>query len=1326
MPNPYHVRLAISQYGDQFRAELFTEDLGDTNGDLLPAKWELFNDDFKSYLSMGGAGMPADTAAKVGQEIFSYMLGGGENNAKWKEVLVQANRQGRPVRLLIDATTDEVRDLPYGLLCDPHDDYYVLRRPEIQFVRIIRRCTPRLLNLHKPRLRMLLVAAEPKKLPAFDGPQRLWSLVRDLPSTVDVLVCASDGVQRLADLLAEPADQWRPEQFAAFCQTTREQLQAALQSADFDILHLLAHGFGGGVLLCDREGGRAEVTARELGKWCGTRELQMAFLQVCKASLTDGRGGFGGVAQQLLNPKCGNLAAVVASPYPVDAVQSQAAALAFYNAIAAGKPPDVALDRQLPETNLSWAFLELWVRPSALADTGTRGAFQFASPYKGLARFEERDAEIFFGRQAEIAELVNILQDEPVVAVVGDSGSGKSSLLHAGLTPCVRQQGLVERTGWRIVALTPGDQPARNLLAALRTGDDVSMTDRPAHEDWTSALQTALDAACGAERPLLILFNQFEEIFTLCRNEAERSAVAEALAQAAKKHRDHFRLILDMRSEYGSRVAALPGLTDLIKRPWVLKPPTAANVREIVASPATHHGYTFEGTLDDGDPDHAQSLLDRILNDPLLITESGKLADEGAAESSVATPLPLLEFALERLWLKAVDRGSQQFTHSDYDELGGLGGAIAKHAEDVFNSLPTRPEFHASNEPQPLAERLFTALVSSRDTVHTRRPRPRHDLEVETGNPELASELIDCLVGERLLTIRSAANDLSTVRVDIAHEVLINWPRFQSWLSVDADTRALKEEFQNDAEMWERGGAGRAPRSRQNLPNPAAQNGYLTWIERANPPLTAGQNAFVVALRKAARQRKLARQIVVSISVAVAVVMTVLVMKLETKNTKLTQRMAGLLVKELHGLVNLTAPEFRQRAIELGEYRRWALPELKKKRHPVQPNEGASEEKRIILGKQRANAAIMMFHLNEGPTAVEFLRIKKDPETLAQFVYRCNEYGVKPQKMLDQLNAAMERDHMSDQSICYGLLLALGEFDLEQLLSLDADLLQKLDEWYRSDPSSAIHSACGWLMREWDRGELVRKADQELVETTENGWFDPKREWFVLKISAANSSESNEADFLTFVIFPPGQFRMGSPENETKPAAYKRYETQHDVIIERPFALCDREVTKRQFQANGRSESPATLVSWSDARDYCRELRATVNVSNTEDARPTFRLPTEEEWEFACRADTTTAFSFGSDYDRFDMYGSDQGLHDVATLRPNIRGLFDMHGNVREWTDGWYGRYGETTKKVHRVTRGGGGSAIFLCRSAARGREKPDATAGNIGLRLCVDLPPAK
>src|SRR3954467_14533059 len=149
MPAPHHVRLAISQYGENFRAELFTEDLGDTEGDLLTelppsiAEWV-------PYLAQG-ADLPPDSARRLGKALFAALLGQPENAKKWAEVLARAARNKQPIRLLIDATTEAVRDLPYGLLCEPHDDFFLFRGRDklaVAFVRILRRCSPRPLKLN--------------------------------------------------------------------------------------------------------------------------------------------------------------------------------------------------------------------------------------------------------------------------------------------------------------------------------------------------------------------------------------------------------------------------------------------------------------------------------------------------------------------------------------------------------------------------------------------------------------------------------------------------------------------------------------------------------------------------------------------------------------------------------------------------------------------------------------------------------------------------------------------------------------------------------------------------------------------------------------------------------------------------------------------------------------------------------------------------------------------------------------------------------------------------------------------------------------------------
>jgi WD40 repeat protein len=889
VPNPYHVRLAISQYGDRFRAELFTEDLGDTDGELLPADWRDNFERWMTYLE-GGGGLVEGTDADIGAQLFGWLFGGGANRVKWIEVLRRLERDGnRPLRLLIDSSTmsrpgradadaDKIHNLPYGLLFDPERDSFLFRpcsgRPAIQYLRIVRRCTPRLLSLGPPRrpLRLLLAVAEPDGL-GFGGPSelsRLAAALAGLPDAFAVSVCTPDGPRPLAAVLPGESESRPPESLSRLCRTTREQLESALREGPYDVLHLMAHGQGNGLVLCGADGGGAKVQGRELSERCNPAcactppcparcrlnpRAQMAFLQVCRAAGARGTGSFGALAQQLLNADGGDLAAVVASPYVLDAGHSTRAAVAFYQYLARGKEPDEALCRDLEMANPCWAFLELWVRPAALGGTSSRGAFQFASPYRGLSRFEERDADIFFGREGEVAELLGILRTEAVVAVTGDSGSGKSSLLQAGLVHVVRQQGVADRPGWQILSLRPGYHPGRSLLTALLLGEEEGM-ELPTPADWSTALHALFDEPARAERPLLLVFDQFEELFTLCADDAQRRAVAEVLARMAGQP-DRFRLVLGIRGDYLGKAAALPGLGELIKRPWVLRPPGQTSLRAIVAGPAAACGYVFEGPLDDGNPLHGQGLLERILQDPLVAQDAEVVEGSAGIPARVAAPLPLLEFALERLWLKAVDQGRREFRHADFEELGGLGGAMARHAEEVYQSMPTTfPDLGSAA--QKLAEQILTGLVSSR---RTRRPRPRSDVQHETGSEEGARRVIDCLVGERLLTVRSDPHNLAQTQLDLAHEVLIErWDRLKTWLAENPETRALKEDFQQDTEKWEGGLPGLPTRSPHNLPGIEKARRYLAWLDAVKPTLTPGQAGFRDALRASVRRRQQIRR----------------------------------------------------------------------------------------------------------------------------------------------------------------------------------------------------------------------------------------------------------------------------------------------------------------------------------------------------------------------------------------------------------------------------------------------------------------------------------
>src|SRR5262249_18502836 len=155
-----------------------------------------------------------------------------------------------------------------------------------------------------------VAVAEPKSadVPPFDATLRLQKLAAALHKEIDLVVCGPGGSKPVAEIASNP-DTTDPAAFAPYVKTTRESLRKAL-AGEFDVFHLLAHGHGAGVLLCNPDGTPAETTASELGDWCGAGQTSLAFLQVCKAGQTAGRGGFGGVAQQLLNPRGGNLAAV--------------------------------------------------------------------------------------------------------------------------------------------------------------------------------------------------------------------------------------------------------------------------------------------------------------------------------------------------------------------------------------------------------------------------------------------------------------------------------------------------------------------------------------------------------------------------------------------------------------------------------------------------------------------------------------------------------------------------------------------------------------------------------------------------------------------------------------------------------------------------------------------------------------------------------------------------------------------------------------------------------------------------------------------------------
>ena len=230
---------------------------------------------------------------------------------------------------------------------------------------------------------------------------------------------------------------------------------------------------------------------------------------------------------------------------------------------------------------------------------------------------------------------------------------------------------------------------------------------------------------------------------------------------------------------------------------------------------------------------------------------------------------------------------------------------------------------------------------------------------------------------------------------------------------------------------------------------------------------------------------------------------------------------------------------------------------------------------------------------------------------------------------------------------------------------------------------------------------------------------------------------------MKLVLIPKGTFMMGSPESEER---RDKNETQHEVTISKDYYLGVYEVTQAQYEkemgknpsrfqgakvGNENAALAVENVSWDDAVEFCKKLS---DLPEEKKAGRVYRLPTEAEWEYACRAGSKTAYSFDDEEGLLPAYGwfnrnSSDRTHTVGLLEPNAWGLYDMHGNVFEWCSDWYGEYpmvavsDPTGPKVgtDRVFRGGSwiGVAAF-CRSANRDWRTPDVHSNFLGLRVAL------
>ncbi|GAA3001619.1 AAA family ATPase [Actinokineospora diospyrosa] len=383
------------------------------------------------------------------------------------------------------------------------------------------------------------------------------------------------------------------------------------------------------------------------------------------------------------------------------------------------------------------------------------------SPYPGLAPFAEEDARVFHGRGEVSDDLLDAVRERGLLVVVGASGSGKSSLVQAGLLPRVRRT-----LGWRCVSITPGERPLRRLATALGVTDGDA-----ADEALVDPLKAAQWLPEG-DRSVLVVVDQLEEMLTLCPSEDERAAFAEVLAVLGGTERAA--VVGVLRADFYALATGYPALAETLRsRQFLVEPMGQEQLRAAIEEPARTAGVRLDEALPE-----------------LILTELGATRRQGAEPGA----LPLMSHALWMTWRKG---SGNRLTVRDYREVGGIGGAIARSAEDLLGSL--------DEAARDAVRRMLPRLVRvSDETVDTALRLDRADL-VRGLPSEPATTALRALAHARLVTTEQDV-------VRISHEVLLtSWPLLRDWVEQDRRWLGTVQRLSADARSWS--AAGRADSS---------------------------------------------------------------------------------------------------------------------------------------------------------------------------------------------------------------------------------------------------------------------------------------------------------------------------------------------------------------------------------------------------------------------------------------------------------------------------------------------------------------------------------
>ncbi|MCY3796539.1 MAG: protein kinase [Chloroflexi bacterium] len=397
------------------------------------------------------------------------------------------------------------------------------------------------------------------------------------------------------------------------------------------------------------------------------------------------------------------------------------------------------------------------------------------NPYKGLRAFQQADHADFFGRRAMIQRVLDRLQEAVVennfLAVIGPSGSGKSSLVKAGVLPALRSGRIPGSENWFYAEMVPGEVPLEELGAALLS---VSTSPLPGvvetlrdHVDGLA--QGVYEALPSKDSKLLLMIDQFEELFTQVELESDRQQFLDLILNAVNAENSPVIIIATLRADFYDRPLLYQGFGELIRaRTELVLPLNDEELAETIFGPADNVGAIIEDGL-------IETIIEDVREQP------------GA--------LPLLQYALTELFER---REGALLTIAAYQEIGGTLGALAKRAEEVFQRF--------KDEGRNMARQMFLRLVTLGEGQEDTRRRILRSELLTLDDRDLAENVIVRFGRYRLLTFdRDDATRSPTV--EVAHEALIRrWERLREWLTESRNDIRLERELLNAAQEWETAG----------------------------------------------------------------------------------------------------------------------------------------------------------------------------------------------------------------------------------------------------------------------------------------------------------------------------------------------------------------------------------------------------------------------------------------------------------------------------------------------------------------------------------------